>query len=84
MKDSARTKPLADRLTEPQRRHLREMVNERGKTRYWRPANQGEQRCAMALQGLGLLGGSSITYSDAYYLTDAGLALARGLQKDAE
>lgn len=67
------------KLTEPQRRHLSEMVNDEGNTRYWRPQNAGERRCAWALRKLGLLSGSDTTYNDAYYLNDAGLALAKSL-----
>lgn len=66
-------------LTEPQRRHLSEMVNGEDETRYWRPRNTGERRCAEALRRLGLLTGSAITHNDAYYLTDAGLSAARPL-----
>jgi hypothetical protein len=75
--------PESARLTEPQRRHLREMLNDRGHTRYWRPANTGEARCAHALQKLGLLSGSSITYNDAYFLTECGIAVAQELKRDS-
>lgn len=66
-------------LTEPQKRHLRELVGPSGTTLFWRPANSGEQRCAQKLREIGLLEGSHISYSDAYYLSDFGLKLARGL-----
>lgn len=66
-------------LSEPQKRHLREMVNEHGETRYWHPANQGERACAAKLKRLGLLEGSALTANDAYWLSETGLKLARGL-----
>ena len=76
---------LADRLTEPQRRHLRELVNPAtGETRYWRPANVGERRCVAALRRMGLLDGSDVTLMDAYYLSETGLRLARSLVSEDE
>ena len=76
------SRPLADRLTEPQRRHLMELLNrDTGETRYWHPANSGEYRCAYALRHMGLLAGSAVSCNDAYYLNEPGLAMARGLMR---
>lgn len=64
-------------LTSAQKRHLRELHGDGVKTLYWRPANSGEERCAGALRRKGLLSGSFVSYSDAYYLSDEGKRIAR-------
>lgn len=70
---------MSDGLSKAQRRHLIEMVNDHGETRFWRPQNSGQHSCARALRAKGLLAGSYSTYSDGYYLTDAGLDMANAL-----
>jgi len=67
------------RLTEAQRRHLIELYGDGKQVLYWRPANSGEERCALALRSKGLVGGSFLTYSDGYRLTAQGAAVARDL-----
>lgn len=56
------------------------MLGRGGQTRYWLPANSGEHACANALRKKGLLGGSAVSASDRFYLTDRGLAVARALR----
>lgn len=66
-------------LTAPQKRHLAEMVGPTGHTLYWRPSGSAERRCAEALSRKGLLGGSAVSRTDRYYLTDEGLRVAKEL-----
>ena len=60
------------KLTDPQRRHLVEMVDV-GRDAVWRPANAGESRCADRLTRRGLVQRLLYTGDDnAYALTEAG------------
>lgn len=65
-------------LTEPQRRHLSELLameRDRGAA-YWKPAGSGEERCARTLERLGLLAHVYGYPGRAYELTAAGRAAA--------
>ena len=85
---AASTRPLADRLTEPQRRHLVVLYGDGTRTLYWKMTHGApEHRSAVALERLGLvyLEGSLISRSwGGYALTEAGAALAKGLIHDAD
>lgn len=68
------------RLTEPQKRHLRELLGEDGVTFYWHPANSGERRCAFTLSKKGLLDSDYIAYhGPVYWLNERGNEVARDL-----
>ena len=67
------------KLTEPQRRHLRELIKPNGKILFWSPYGI-EHRVVQALCRKGLLtaalgGGYGLTYE----LTEEGERIARGL-----
>lgn len=72
---------MADRLTEPQKRHLVELWGDGMKTLYWTPRNHGEQRCAWKLKELGLLDGERpISYGHTpYHLNARGREVAGSL-----
>lgn len=59
------------KLTEPQIRHLTELV-ELGRYAAWHPRNSGEKRCARVLTGYGLLDRGFYGNTAFYTLTDAG------------